>query len=277
MRFISTLAIFVIGVTTLFASGSGQAGRTALNSAGCSGSGCHGAASSPNPATSVRLVQAVDGKISAVVGETLSLTIVVSHQSREAAGVGIAVKTTEQGTTNAGTLGFISGEGMRLSAGELTHSSPKALFGNEASFAFTWTAPSQPGTYYLRAIGNAVNGDGSAGTIDQWNRMPVVEVVVGLPNSVDEYSDANVVVSPVPAHDQVSMTVPTQANEQLQITVLDHLGAVVASDNAIASDESFRYTWNGRGNDGSQVPQGAYVVAITSNRKLMKGRAIIIR
>lgn len=277
MRLISTLSIFVIATAAMFASGSGQAGRTALNSAGCSGSGCHGAASSANPATSLRLVQAVDGKVSAVVGETISLTIVVSHVSREAAGIGVAVKTTEQGTTNAGTLGIVAGQGMRLSAGELTHSSPKPLVDNEASFTFTWTAPSQPGTYYLRAIANAVNGDGSAGTIDQWNRMPAVEVVVGLPNSVDEYSHVDVVLSPVPAHDQVSMTVPTQANEQLQITVIDHLGAVVASDNAVASGESYRYTWNGRRNDGSQVPQGAYVVAITSNRKLMKGRAIIIR
>lgn len=277
MRFISTLAVMLISMTSLFASGSGQAGRTALNSPGCSGSGCHGAASTANAATTVRLVQAVDGKISAVVGETLSLTIVVSHQSREAAGVGIAVKTTEQGTTNAGTLGIIAGEGLRLSAGELTHSSPKALLGNEASFAFTWTAPSQPGTYYLRAIANAVNGDGSAGTIDQWNRMPVVEVVVGLPNSVEEYSDVDVVISPVPAHDQVSMTVPTQANEHLQISVIDHMGAVVASDKAVASGDSFRYTWNGRRNDGSLVPQGAYVVAIVSDRTMMKGRAIIIR
>ena len=277
MRIFYTLVILIVASTGLFASGSGQAGRTALNSPGCSGSGCHGAASSANPATTLRVVQAVDGKLSAVSGETITLTVVVSHLSRQAAGVGIAVKSTEQGTTNAGTLGIVTGQGLRLSAGELTHSTPKPLVDNEASFTFTWTAPSQPGTYYLRAIGNAVNGDGSAGTIDQWNRMPVVEVVVELPNSVEEYSVVDVEISPVPAHDQVSMTVPTQANEQLQITVLDHLGAVVASDNAIASGESFRYTWNGRGNDGSQVPQGAYVVAITSNRKLMKGRAIIIR
>jgi flagellar hook assembly protein FlgD len=105
----------------------------------------------------------------------------------------------------------------------------------------------------------------------------VVEVVVGLPNSVEEYSGVDVVVSPVPAHDQVSMTVPTQANERLQISVFDNMGAVVASDNAIASGESFRYTWNGRRNDGSLVPQGAYVVAIVSERTMMKGRAIIIR
>ncbi|HLP28591.1 MAG TPA: choice-of-anchor V domain-containing protein [Candidatus Didemnitutus sp.] len=277
MRLPSLLVSMFLVTSSLFASSSGQAGRTASTSPGCSGSGCHGAASSANPATSLRVAQAVDGKVSAVVGETVTLTVIVSHESRVASGVGIAVKTTETGTTNAGSLGLVTGQGLRLSAGELTHSSPKQFVDREASFSFTWTAPSQAGTYYLRAIANAVNGDGTASTLDQWNRMPVVEVVVALPNSVEEYSHVDVTVSPVPAHENVSVTVPTQPNEQLQISVLDHLGAVVATDNATASGESFRYVWNGRRNDGSLVPQGAYVVAILSDRKLMKGRAIIVR
>jgi hypothetical protein len=257
------------------ASGSGQSGRTAVNSAGCSGGGCHGGMSAAG--TTLRVLEVVGGRLSANTGETITFTVVVANPNRQRAGVGIAVKSTETGSTNAGTMVNVSGQGTRISAGEITHQGSKSMVDGEASFRVSWTAPAQAGTYYLRAIGNAVNGDGSASGLDQWNWLTPIEIVVSPSTSVDETSVVDVVTSPVPAHDQVSMTVPTTAGERLAISVIDGAGQVVAVDNVVSTTDVYRYTWNGRRSDGSTAPAGAYTLAIMGERRIMKGRAIIIR
>lgn len=259
----------------LYASSSGQTGRTNTVSAGCGGGGCHG--SSANTATALRVRQAVDGKISVTPGSQTTITVIVAHATRPAAGVNIAVKTSETSTTAVGTLALIAGEGLRLSAGELTHSTSKSLIGGEASFSFTWTAPTTPGTYFLRAISNAVNRDGSAGAADQWNWLTPVQIVVSEASSVNEYSVVDVAVTPVPSHESVSITVPSSSGEKLRISIVDQLGAIVSINEETASADSFRYVWDGRRSDGSLAPQGHYIVSIFSDRRLMKGRAIIIR
>ncbi len=269
------LALGLIVPLEGLASGSGQSGRTALSSAGCSGGGCHGGMS--NAATTVRVLEVVGGRLSANTGETITFTVVVANPNRQRAGVGIAVKSTETGSANAGTLSTIAGEGTRMSAGEITHSGSKVMTDGEASFRVSWTAPAQAGTYYLRAIGNAVNGDGSASGLDQWNWISPVEIVVSPSTSVDETSVVNVVTSPVPAHDHVSVTVPSTNGERLSVSVVDGTGQVVATDLVVAAGESLRYTWNGRRDDGSLAPQGVYTIAILGERRLMKGRAIIVR
>ncbi|MCX6140689.1 MAG: hypothetical protein NTX15_07680 [Candidatus Kapabacteria bacterium] len=275
MRYLAFFFTVTLSATTLFASSAGQTGRTSATSAGCGGGGCHGGSTSS--ATSIRVPQAVDGVITVAPGSQTTITVIVAHSSRPAAGINIGVKTTATGTTAAGTLATVAGEGLRVSVGELTHSTPKTLTSGEVSFTFSWTAPTQPGTYFLRAISNAVNRDGSSGTGDQWNWMTPVQIVVSPTNSVDEYSSVDVVVSPVPAHESVSMTVPTAPGEHLRIAVIDQRGSTVATDEQTATGESFRYVWNGRLADGSPAPQGPYVVTIMSQRRLMKGRAIIIR
>lgn len=272
---VAALALALIAPVGTLASGSGQSGRTALSSAGCAGGGCHGGAS--NSVTTVRVLEVVGGRLSANTGEIISFTVVVANPNRQRAGVGIAVKSTETGSTNAGTLSTIAGEGTRMSAGEITHSGSKVMTDGEASFRVSWTAPAQAGTYYLRAIGNAVNGDGSASGQDQWNWLTPVEIVVSPSTSVDETSVVNVVTSPVPAHDHVSVTVPSTSGERLSVSVMDGTGQVVATDVVVAAGEALRYTWNGRRDDGSLAPQGVYTIAILGERRLMKGRAIIVR
>lgn len=60
----------------------------------------------------------------------------------------------------------------------MTHSSPKSISNNTVDFDFSWTAPSDPGEYYIRAIANAVNGNGSSDAGDTWNWMPAQKVIV---------------------------------------------------------------------------------------------------
>jgi hypothetical protein len=143
-------------------------GITGVTSSGCT---CHGAQSS---ATTLSL----SGNTTTRAGQTLNLTVVVAHSSRQAAGVNIAVK--DQQGQNVGTLAPATGSGLQLSNGELTHQQPKTMSNGQAAFSFTWTAPSTPGTYTLRAAGNAVNGNGNTSG-DAWNFLsPVTLTVAGI-------------------------------------------------------------------------------------------------
>ena len=96
-------------------------------------------------------------------------------------------------------------------------------------------------------------------------------------SSVNEYAVVDVAVTPVPSHESVSITVPSTSGEKLRISIVDQLGAIVSSNEETALGDSFRYVWDGRRSDGSLAPQGYYIVSILSDRRLMKGRAIIIR
>jgi hypothetical protein len=143
-------------------------GITGVTSSGCT---CHGAQSS---ATTLSL----SGNTTTRAGQTLNLTVVVAHSSQQAAGVNIAVK--DQQGQNVGTLAPATGSGLQLSNGELTHQQPKTMSNGQAAFSFTWTAPSTPGTYTLRAAGCAVNGNGN-NSGDAWNFLsPVTLTVAGI-------------------------------------------------------------------------------------------------
>lgn len=143
-------------------------GITGVTSSGCT---CHGAQSSAT-------ILSLSGNTTTRAGQTLNLTVVVAHSSQQAAGVNIAVK--DQQGQNVGTLAPATGSGLQLSNGELTHQQPKTMSNGQAAFSFTWTAPSTPGTYTLRAAGCAVNGNGNTSG-DAWNFLsPVTLTVAGI-------------------------------------------------------------------------------------------------
>ncbi len=160
---IASLLIIVI-TYTLIAKQTGITGKTG-SGGGCS---CHGSGSS---STSL----SVSGNLTVEPGSSNNYTVKVSNASQSKAGVNIAVKTDASAGNNAGTLS--AGSGLQSVSGELTHTSPANLSGGEANFSFSWTAPSQAGEYYIRAAGNAVDGDGSSSG-DQWNHMSAVKVTV---------------------------------------------------------------------------------------------------
>lgn len=147
-------------------------GITGVTTSGCT---CHGA----NPSSSTSLTaQSASGTFRTRPGQSLNLTIIVAHSSQQAAGINIAVHN--QSGQNAGSLSPASGSGLQLSNGELTHTQPKTMSNGQAAFSFTWTAPSTPGTYTLRAAGNAVNNNGNTSG-DFWNFLsPVTLTVAGV-------------------------------------------------------------------------------------------------
>jgi len=159
----------------VYANEGGRVGRTSSTSAGCSGSGCH--ASSANTQTSVSVTSG-SGSFTVAPNSTTTFTVTVTNSNKQAAGVNIAVKTDQTGSTDAGSLSPESGSGLQNSGGELTHSSPKTMSGGSASFSFTWTAPSSTGQYYLRVVGNAVNSNGNPDAGDLWNWMTPQAITV---------------------------------------------------------------------------------------------------
>lgn len=172
--------LLIIGSDFAFPYNNGITGRTQV---GCT---CH--SSSPNSATTVT-AQSSSGNFRTRPGQSLNISITVANSFMRAAGINIAV--TNQNGQNAGTLTPSTNSGLQSSGGELTHTTPKTMNNGEANFAFSWTTPSSGGEYTLRAVGNAVNSNGSTSG-DAWNflsavTISVADIVVIVPNGGESW------------------------------------------------------------------------------------------
>jgi hypothetical protein len=170
--FLSAAIIVLVAIPGL-ASENGKSGRTSITSTGCGS--CH--ASGANTGVSLS-VKGQTSPLKITPGQKVDLSIVVAHASASVAGIDIAVMTDMTGTTTAGTLGVATGSGLKVSGSDVVHSAPKAMSGGQAQFNLTWTAPSTPGTYYLRSVALAANGNGADDNSDVWNRLPEFQLVV---------------------------------------------------------------------------------------------------
>lgn len=270
-----TLSLFLLSsvfATVLMASPSGYVGRTLPTSQGCGGGGCH--ASVASSATTVSL--STQQPIVVQPGETKQLTVLIAHASRTMAGIDIAVKSSLSSQTNAGML--IAGPGLFLSAGELTHSSPKTMSGGQVSFSFSWKAPTIPGTYFLLATGNAVNGNGRQDANDIGNHMTPIQITVEQPSNV---ADAVIPVvtslaSPLPSSDLVTIEFKADPQERFEATVTDMQGQRIFEGNVTTETEQGRFEWNGSTAEGIPARTGAYVITLVSNRRVVRSRALIV-
>lgn len=282
MRMRSFAIYFVVAVSaamTMLANSSGVARRAVLTSAGCGPSGCHGA--SANVRTSVRVDGLASGSdLSVIAGQVLEMTIAVNHPSAAAAGLNVAVRTELNGTVNAGTLEPYASSQLRQQGGELVHSTPKTFVGGTATFAIRWTAPTEPGTYYLHAVANAVNRNGSPDIGDQWNWMQPVKIVVTTSTTVAEvpaFDHSLLDLRPLPAHGDVTMSIPSDlSGEPFTLSVIDAQGAVVYRRELPPGSAAIQQ-WDGRTMSGTHAAPGSYVVVLANERRLLRGRAIIVR
>ncbi len=85
-------------------------------------------------------------------GDEVTVSISVNG-SQSTAGLYIALDDVNQAST-------ISGEGLALVRGGLTHTSPKALRNGSSVFRFKWQAPNTPGAVRFDVSALAANGDG---------------------------------------------------------------------------------------------------------------------
>lgn len=181
IAFFLAIALCILAATdTASAYSSGITGQTV---AGCT---CH----SQGSATSLSFTSS-SGSFNVSPGGTLTITFTVAHSSQSAAGADIGVVNSSN--QNAGTLSPASGSGLQSVGSELTHSQAKTMSSGSASFTFTWTAPNTPGTYTIRAAGNAVNGNGnSSGDVYNTGTQTITvvsspTVAVTAPNGGEEW------------------------------------------------------------------------------------------
>jgi hypothetical protein len=154
----------------------------AMSGTSCNSGSCHG---NINTATTV----ALNGVPSAYIpGQTYSLTFTVINTTNNKAGCNIAA--------TAGT--FTAGTGTKLKGGQITHISPLASSGSVATFTCFWIAPATTGPVTISAAGNAVNGDLSASSADQWNTTSVT-ISNAAATSVNDITTTSLTCYPNPA------------------------------------------------------------------------------
>lgn len=173
LPFVLLISLIVYFTIEAYATSTGRVLRTSTVDGGCGGSTCHGNSTSSNTSLSL-----VSGSLTVDPETTNSFTVRVSNNGKSHAGINIAAKTTITGSQNIGSFAAPTGSGLQVMVDELTHTTPKEMSGNNADFNFNWTAPQKPGTYYLRAVGNAVNLNGNADSGDEWNFMTPLELIV---------------------------------------------------------------------------------------------------
>lgn len=164
---LSPLVAFVLYMTLSSSSG----GITGQSVNGCT---CHNASVSAN--TLVTITGLPSGGYTN--GTVYSLTVTVTNTAVVAAspnGLGDGFDMT----ASAGTFTAIAGTAVTATP-EIRHTARKAPTAGVASWTFNWTAPSTGNANItFNVAGNATNGDGSASTLDQWNKTSATIVKSG--------------------------------------------------------------------------------------------------
>ncbi len=88
-------------------------------------------------------------------GQQVTVTVTVSSSSADEAGLFVDAN-------DVGNLGTIAGQGVAVVSNGLTHTQPKGMSGDSASFSFSWTAPNSPGAVRFEVWAVAANGNNSS-------------------------------------------------------------------------------------------------------------------
>jgi hypothetical protein len=240
-------------------------GVTGSYNAGCS---CHGP--SANQGVTVAL-STPDGPLPSAIepGQTIELVLTTQGlASSQFFGFNLAV--TGSNNQPAGTIEAIT-SGVRRSGAQLTHSSRIPLTGNAGEMRFRWTAPQQTGSYSVRAVVNAVNGNGSDNG-DAWNFLTPVTINVEMPTSVrDMISFATKMsLAPMPASERTTVSFVSIVDAPARMEVIDINGRTVLSDNV-----SVRVGENAFPLSLASIPQGHYTVVLSMNGERMNTPLVV--
>lgn len=177
-------AFLVLCSAVALADPNGKTGYTSKTSTGCGT--CHGG----NAGAAVTVT--LNGPRSVKPGEKVDFSIVVGHATARSAGVSVTIRSAATAPTGAvGELSVAaSGSGLRVrtpgSGQEITQAAPKTIVDKQVTFNFSWTAPETPGSYYVQAVANAVNGNGGPDNGDDWTFLEPVEIKVEATSSVED-------------------------------------------------------------------------------------------
>jgi len=127
-----------------------------------------------------------------------------------------------------GVLGAVTGQGEHVEFDELAHDAPKATVNAEASWEFTWQAPSQQGVYTLYGAGLSANGNGTDGGDD--SNLTTLSVTVSSGPIGDANCDTRVTAADMTA---VVVLLPAGVPGECNGADADGDGGVTASDIAV--------------------------------------------
>jgi hypothetical protein len=233
------LASFVFTTLNVYSSPGGRTGAT--RKSGTSGCSCH------SSSTAITGAITTGGHDTVIVNQSYTFTLTITNTGGSGGlGCDIAV--------NRGTLAVISGQGLRLSSGELTHSSAIS-YSTPKTITFTYTAPSTAGT-------DIVYSTVDRGYSGRWAFSPDKSLVVRLATEV--------INNQVPVSYYVNQNFPNPFNpitkinygvmkaSNVKITVFDMLGRevhTIVNEYQAAGNYSALF-------DGSQYTSGVYFYKI---------------
>lgn len=218
-------------VTEVYARSTGINGYTSKNSPGCE---CHNQHS--NTATVLSAISQ-SGSFTFAPGDSAIFTIKVTNPNNSYVGIDIGVKTTLTGETDAGTLYPITG--LKRYFTELVHNNRQTMQQHSFNFVFSWKVPSSPGKYYLRAIANAVNGNGSEDTGDQWNWMDPIEITVTSPGITFDKQELNFLETKVNESGNGSISLINSFTTNIQVDSIVIVGTDASSFEIMTQENSF--------------------------------------
>ena len=236
-KILSSFALFV-SLSIIYVTMQSKDNGYTTNGTSCGS--CHGNVSS---ATTVSFPGAPS---TAIAGQTYNMQFAMSHATFTKYGFNIYA--------TGGTFATVS-SGTKLSGGQLTHSTVLT----NGTVDFKWTAPVIPGTYTIKGVGNAVNGNGTDDTGDKWNTTSI-SIIVGFPANVKNIEATTINCYPNPATNQVVVEgITSQVNH---IVLFNLFGQIIHPT----------YTFDGAkcNINTSALSAGTYFIYAVENGKEMK-------
>jgi hypothetical protein len=237
-KILSSFALFVSLSIIYVTMSSDNNGNTSSSGTNCGS--CHGNISTATTVSFANL------PTTAIAGQTYTAQLIMSHATNVKYGFNIYA--------TGGTFATVS-SGTKLSGGQLTHSTVLT----NGTVDFKWTAPATPGTYTIKAAGNAVNGNNQKDAGDNWNTTSTT-ITVGFPTNVKNIEATTINCYPNPATNQVVVEgITSQVNH---IVLFNLFGQIIHPT----------YTFDGAkcNINTSALSAGTYFIYAVENGKEMK-------
>jgi len=249
-----TVSLLIVALFTsiiLYAYGSGQAGATLKSSQ--SGCMCHTSAVT----TAVQVI--IAGPAVLQPGATGTYTVTISGGSGTAVGVDIA--------SSSGTLSTVDGN-LKISSGELVHTSKKAFTSGRYVFNFNFTAPSATGPVTLYATG--------CSTKPQWNfaqNFPL-NVATGVEeNSLPrEFSLSQNYPNPFNPSTKIKFSLKESGNVKLSVYDLNGKLVDVIINNENRPSGIYEIEYN-----ASKLSSGVYYYTLASGQNILSKKFVVLK
>lgn len=238
---------------------------TGYNFASSGGCNCHS-----NNASTISTVALTASSTKVKPGEVINFKFSLTDgATNRAGGFGFVLYNANNATSGSG----IAGQGSKVMNRQIVHSSAKSFSGapnRTVEWEFGWTAPTTPGIYRAIALGNAANG----GARGNWRYITPIEITVSdEANSVEEVEQIPLSVSPNPTFGLTKIEIPSEYSQSV-LSITSSNGVEVLRTN-IQGEEII--AWNGRTGVGEEVPNGVYIITLTTSERRRVQKVIVMR